>query len=135
MLTALKRMPAGAREAAVNKMMAAAPPAPAAGAAAGGGADGGGADSYRFEVVCKLAKPDTAVGIRKIAAYDAERVAVEYDAGDGSSMVAVWRAAAGAWPDFGVSKTLEYAGEQCVDLAWNPCEFGSLQLAVAFADR
>eukprot|EP01052_Picozoa_sp_SAG31_P006869 SAG31_NODE_321_length_17733_cov_41.320177_11_plen_1311_part_00 len=138
MLTALKRMPAGAREAAIAKMMATAPPA----ASSANAADDNGAesDTFRIDKICELAKPVgqhitvEPTSIERIAAYDAERIAVQYNAPDGS-VVVVWRATPGSWPEFEISKVLTFEGEKCIDVVWNACEIGMVQLAVVLPDR
>ena len=136
MAAALKRMPAGARDAAIEKMMATAPaPAPAA-----TDASASESESYRFETVCTLDPPDCEIlspntNVAKIVPYSSERFAVLYGTEGDAGVVGMWRAAAGAWPEFELTNKILHSDEKIIDVAWNVCDAGGLNIAIALRDR
>ena len=124
----LLKMPAGAREKAIEKFLAMAP---------GGGAEpapepaGGGdaAVTYRLESVCTL--PQEGGAVSQISVRDANRFAA-VTTSEGSAELHMWTAEPASWPDFHLRRHEKKADEEIVSVAW---DLASLQLVIALTDR
>jgi hypothetical protein len=141
--TALKgsllKMPAGAREKAIEKFLASAPgggaaPAPEPAPASAGGGGGGGAEAYRLEAVSTLRQDGGAV--THLAAHNANRIAAVTADSGGSSRLFLWTAEPASWPDFHVRHVVKREDEVVLSIGWNVAAHdGGLAVAIALRDR
>lgn len=129
MKSSLLKMPAGAREKAIEKFLAMAPAGGEPAPAADGGDDS--APAFRLAAVCTLSQGGGAV--RQIAVRDANRFAAVTGSG-GSTELHLWTAEPASWPDFYCRRNDKRADEEIVSVGWDSVGT-SLQLAVALADR
>lgn len=129
MKSSLLKMPAGAREKAIEKFLAMAPgggePAPAV----EGGDDS--APSFRLAAVCTLSQEGGAV--TQIAVRDANRFAAVTSSG-GATEMHMWTAEPASWPDFHLRRNEKRTDEEIVSVGWDLVGT-NLQLAIALTDR